>query len=104
MPAVELSELALARAETDADLEAMIAVRKKVTPEARPMVENLRFNLQSKDGLTYLVARLGGEPVACGFVEPWATFAWADIAVVPEQRRRGIGSARSCRREAFIFM
>ena len=92
MQAVELSELVLAPAETDEDLEALIAVRREVTPEARPMVENLRFNLQSKDDLSYVVARLGGEPVACGFVEPWSACAWGDIAVVPEQRRRGIGS------------
>jgi len=91
--AVELTGLALAPAETDADLEAMVAVRKEVTPEARPTVENLRFNLDSKRGLTYVVGRVDGEAVACGFVEPWPSFAWGDIAVVPEWRRRGIGSA-----------
>lgn len=93
MHAVELTGLALAPAETDADLEAMVAVRKEVTPEARPTVENLRFNLDSKPGLTYVVGRVDGEAVACGFVEPWPSFAWGDIAVVPEWRRRGIGSA-----------
>jgi len=91
--AVELTGLALAPAETDADLEAMVAVRKEVTPEARPTVENLRFNLDSKPDLTYVVGRVDGEAVACGFVEPWPSFAWGDIAVVPEWRRRGIGSA-----------
>jgi ribosomal protein S18 acetylase RimI-like enzyme len=89
----ELSKLAIAPAKTDADLEAMIQVRALVTPEAHPTVEILRFNLETKDGLTYLVARDGGEPVACGFVEPWSLHAVADIAVVPERRRRGIGSA-----------
>jgi GNAT superfamily N-acetyltransferase len=93
MNALELSQLAIAPAETDADLEAMIHVRRLVTPEARPTVENLRFNLESKDELVYLVARLGGVAVGCGFVEPWTPFAVGDIAVVPEQRRRGIGSA-----------
>ena len=93
MHAVELTGLALAPAETDADLEAMVAVRKEVTPEARPTVENLRFNLDSKPDLTYVVGRVDGEAVACGFVEPWPSFAWGDIAVVPEWRRRGIGSA-----------
>ena len=92
MHAIELTGLALAPAETDADLEAMMAVRKEVTPEARPTVENLRFNLDSKPDLTYVVGRIDDEPVACGFVEPWQTFAWGDIAVVPERRRRGIGS------------
>jgi hypothetical protein len=59
---VELSQLAIAPTETDADLEAMIHVRGLVTPEARPTVENLRFNLESNDELAYLVANLGFVP------------------------------------------
>jgi mycothiol synthase len=93
MSAVELSQLAIAPAETDADLEAMIHARRLVTPEARPTVENLRFNLESKEDLVYLVARLGGAAVGCAFVEPWTRIAAADVAVVPDHRRRGIGSA-----------
>jgi GNAT superfamily N-acetyltransferase len=93
MSAVELSQLVITPAETDADLEAMIHVRRLVTPEARPTVENLRFNLDSKPELVYLVARLAGEPVACGFVDPWTRVAESDVAVVPEFRRCGIGSA-----------
>ena len=93
MSAAELSQLAIAPAETDADLEAMIDVRRVVTPEAGPTVESLRFNLASNKKLVYLVARLGGTPVACGFVEGGTPFAVGDVAVVPEWRRRGIGSA-----------
>ncbi len=93
MSALELSQLAITPAETDADLEAMIHVRRLVTPEARPTVENLRFNLESKQELIYLVARVGDEPVACAYVEPWTAFAVGDIAVVPEHRRHGVGSA-----------
>src|SRR5919198_3239180 len=85
--------LAIAPVRTDADLEAMIRVRRQVTPEARPTVENLRANLELGPELTYLVGRLDGQPVACGFVEPHGPLAQGDIAVVPEQRRRGIGSA-----------
>jgi mycothiol synthase len=88
-----LSELVLAPAETDADLEDLIAVRRRVHPRARPTVENLRFNLARTPGLAYLVARLAEQPAACGFIEPWSTIAHGDIAVVPELRRRGIGSA-----------
>jgi mycothiol synthase len=80
-------------AESDADLEAMVDVRRRVTPEARPTVENLRFNLESNDDLVYLIARLDGAPVACGFVERWQATAVGDVAVVPEHRRRGIGAA-----------
>src|SRR6266540_429808 len=93
MSALELSQLVVTPAETDADLEAMIHVRRLVTPEARPTVENLRFNLESKQELIYLVARVGDEPVACAYVEPWTAFAVGDIAVVPEHRRHGVGSA-----------
>jgi mycothiol synthase len=93
MHSTELSELAITPAVTDADLEAMIHVRALVTPEARPTVENLRINLESSPELAYPVARLSGEPVACGFVEPWGPYARADVAVVPSERRRGIGSA-----------
>src|SRR5215210_8561209 len=83
MSEVELSQLAITPAETDADLEAMIHVRSLVTPEARPTVDNLRFNLAANDELAYLVARLNEDPVACGFVEPLGPLAAADIAVVP---------------------
>jgi mycothiol synthase len=93
MSGIELSELVIARVETDADLDAMIQVRRVVTPEARPTVENLRFNLDSKKELVYLVARLDDKPVACAFVEPWTKFVECDVAVVPDFRRRGIGSA-----------
>jgi mycothiol synthase len=93
MQQAELSQLAIAPAETDADLEAMIHVRSLVTPEARPKVANLRFNLESNPDLAYLVARLAAEPVACGFVEPTQLYARGDIAVVPVHRRRGIGTA-----------
>jgi GNAT superfamily N-acetyltransferase len=73
----------------------MIAVRKIVTPRARPTVPNLRHALESAAGkLTFIVARLGDEPVACGFVADGpADFASADIAVVPDRRGTGIGSA-----------
>ena len=85
--------LQIAQVRSDADLEAMVHVRGLVTPEAHPKVENLRHNLETTEGLSYVVGRVGDEPVACGFVEPVAGFARADIAVVPAQRRRGVGSA-----------
>jgi mycothiol synthase len=95
MQGSELPELTIARAETDADLEAMVDVRRRVDPEVRPSVAGLRHNLAtSEEGLVYLLARLGPEPVACGFVEaPPDVFAHAQVEVVPERRRRGVGSA-----------
>jgi GNAT superfamily N-acetyltransferase len=88
----ELSELAITRVETDVDLEEMIHVWGVITPDEEPALENLRFNLEARDR-AYLLARLDGEPVGRAFVEPWTDVAWGDVAVVPELRRRGIGSA-----------
>jgi mycothiol synthase len=85
--------LAIAPVRTDTDLEAMIRVQVLVRPNRQPKLENLRHNLDSNPNLTYFVGRLGEEPVACGFVEPWGQLAQGDIAVVPARRRRGIGSA-----------
>lgn len=95
MQGSKLTELVIAPARTDEDIEALITVRKIVSPGVRPTVANLRHALSSsKAGLTFLVARVGGEPVGCGFVE-LSSAGWAagDVAVVPEQRGRGIGSA-----------
>ena len=85
--------LAIALVRSDADLEAMIQVQALVRPDWRPKLENLRHHLDSNPDLTYFVGRLGDEPVACGFVEPWGPLSQGDIAVVPARRRSGIGSA-----------
>ena len=81
-------------ATSDADLEALVDVRRRATPDLVGTVENLRFQLETKaQPLAYLVARHDGEPVACGYVEAWPPFAVGDVTVVPEHRRRGIGAA-----------
>lgn len=85
--------LAIDVVRSDADLEAMIQVQSLVRPDWRPKLENLRHNLESNPDLTYVVGRLGDEPVGCGFIEPWGDFSQGDIAVVPARRGRGIGSA-----------
>ena|SRR5919109_1450905 len=91
----ELAELVIAPAETDADLEALIAVRQAVDPRAHPKLENLRHARDSStSGLVFLVGRISGGPVACGFIEASSDdFAEGDISVIPDRRRRGIGSA-----------
>src|SRR5262249_31727698 len=93
MESHELSQLVIARPESDADLAALIEVRRLVTPEARPTVENLRFNLESDEALVYLVAYAGADPAGCGFVQAWEEMVYADIGVAPAYRRRGIGTA-----------
>jgi mycothiol synthase len=85
--------LAIAAVRSDADLEAMIQVQELVRPNWTPRLENLRHHLDSDPDLTYFIGRLGDEPVACGFVEPWGPFSQGDVAVVPARRRSGVGSA-----------
>src|ERR671931_2963516 len=85
--------LVITTVRSDADLEDMIRVQALVRPEWQPKLENLRHNLDANPDLRYFVGRLGEEPVACGFVEPWGPYSQGDVAVVPARRRRGIGSA-----------
>jgi GNAT superfamily N-acetyltransferase len=87
--------LEVAPVQTDADLEAMIAVRIAADPDRPPpRLENLRHNLAANETLVYVVARLGGEPAGCGFVDPWPDdHARGHLVVVPALRRRGVGSA-----------
>jgi mycothiol synthase len=87
--------LEIARAQADCDLEAMIAVRTASDPDRPPpRIENLRHNLSAEEGLVFLVARLDGAPVACGFVYPDVPeYAEAHLVVVPDARNRGIGTA-----------
>jgi GNAT superfamily N-acetyltransferase len=96
MHGIELSQLEISTVRTDADLEDMIRVQALVRPDWQPKLENLRHHLESNPDLTYFVGRLGREPVACGFLEPWGPLSQGDVAVVPAGRRRGIGSALFC--------
>jgi len=87
--------LEIARANSDRDLEAMITVRVAADPDRTPpRLENLRHHLATQPGLIYLVAWLDGAPTACGFVPPLAPeHAEAHVIVVPDARRRGVGTA-----------
>jgi ribosomal protein S18 acetylase RimI-like enzyme len=86
------ADVTITPAVSDADLEALVDVRRRSAPDLTPTVENLRFQLESKTKLAYVLARLGGEPVACGYVEGWTPFAIGDVTVAPEHRRCGIGA------------
>lgn len=93
-----VSGLAITRATNDNDLEAMIEVRQASDPHRPPpRLENLRHNL-ARTKNTFLVARDGHTPVACGFV--WTDLesphAEAHMVVVPDARRRGVGAAFLC--------
>jgi GNAT superfamily N-acetyltransferase len=95
MQSQAVNGLEVVRVESDRDLEAMIAVRTASDPDRPPpRIENLRHMLASEHGLVYLVARLDGVPVACGFLYPDVPeYAEAHLVVVPDARNRGIGTA-----------
>jgi GNAT superfamily N-acetyltransferase len=81
-------------ARSDSDLAAMIEVRTKADPDSPPpRLDNLRHNLAGNPELAYLVAREAAVPVACGFVDVSHDTARAHALVVPDARRRGIGTA-----------
>ncbi len=90
--------LVVVHARSDAELEQLAAVRRAVDPDANPLLANLRHRLESFPGATFLLATLAGDPVGCGYAEPFtanegeATIT-ADMSVIPAARGRGIGSA-----------
>jgi mycothiol synthase len=91
-----MADLRIGHVESDADLEAMSIVLHLANPDLPPAagtVEGIRHNRDSNPELTYVVARLDGEPAGCGYVElqnaPWAS---AQADVVPKLRGRGIGT------------
>jgi mycothiol synthase len=89
-----LAGLSVLRVRTDADIHDMVAVRTEADPEHPPRFDNLRHNLSSDPELTYLLARLDGSAVGCGFVEPTpSALARGHLVVVPRARKRGVGSA-----------
>lgn len=81
------------RAETDADLEAWIQVRRAVLPnESAGTVEYMR-SLESPDR-TLLLAELNGELLGSGLVDRSSNKERALVQprVMPDKRRRGVGT------------
>ena len=90
-----VDDLVITRVQSDADLGAMVEVATRSDLRLPPpRAENLRHQLDARPHLTYLIARLDGEPVARAFLEIGAAqHANAHAEVVVGLRRRGIGSA-----------
>lgn len=86
---------AVAFARSDSDLAAMIDVRTHADPDTpAPRLDNLRNNLAGNPDLAYVVARVDGSPVGCGFLDVSQELAGrSHVLVVPDARRRGIGTA-----------
>jgi GNAT superfamily N-acetyltransferase len=90
-------ELVIARVDSDEDIADMVDVAARSGPRLPPpRPENLRHQLHARPNLTYLIARLGDEPVGRAFVEAddsGVAHADAHLEVVTDARSRGIGSA-----------
>lgn len=82
-------------AEAGADLEAYAAVWNAITPLEPLDLERQREKRAREAHRLYLVAELDGAVAGCGFAGPSQTEGRGFLAprVLPEHRRRGIGSA-----------
>jgi mycothiol synthase len=82
--------------ETDADLDAYVAVANEAVPDDIPWdVRQQRERLERDRRRLYMLAVVGGAPVAVGFAGPSDNAERGFVAprVLPASRRRGIGSA-----------
>src|SRR5439155_10025533 len=91
-----LSGLVIAPAVLEPDLLALIDVRRVVS-EHTPDLENLRHAMRTMNA-AYLLALADGRPVGRGMTAVFPgtehdPFVLADVSVLAEQRRRGIGEA-----------
>jgi GNAT superfamily N-acetyltransferase len=93
-----MAGLVVAPAQTDDDLLSLAAVRRAVDPDAQPSLVSMRHTLATFPHAVYLLARRESQAVGCGYAgffpgtedEP---FMYANVSVVPEARRQGVGSA-----------
>jgi mycothiol synthase len=83
------------RAETDADLARWCDVWTAVTPREPARLEDVKRRIERQPDRLYLVAESGDGFVAAGFAGPSQSPERTAVAVrvLPERRRRGIGSS-----------
>jgi GNAT superfamily N-acetyltransferase len=86
-------------ATSDADLEALVAITAATTPEEPTSLDELRWADATYPGTVRYVATLDGATVGAATVgriyvqAPDYPDLWSTLAVLPEARRRGVGSA-----------
>jgi GNAT superfamily N-acetyltransferase len=83
------------RAESDADLEAFIRIRRALLPNESGGTIELYRDQMGKPDLRLLVAALGGEIVGSGVVQrsDMGDRMSLKVRVLPHARRRGVGTA-----------
>src|SRR4051812_6945076 len=93
---MESSSVRVRPVETDAELEAYVAVANEAVPDDIPWdARKLRERRERESRRLYLLAECAGEPVAVGFAAPSDNTDRGFVAprVLPAARRRRIGSA-----------
>jgi GNAT superfamily N-acetyltransferase len=84
---------------SDADLETLAAIVNDVTPDDPTSPEEMRWADRTYPGNRRFLAEAGGRAVGIATVGRIYVFppdhpdAWANVVVVPEARRRGVGHA-----------
>jgi mycothiol synthase len=94
--ATESSSARVRPAETDADLDAYVAVANAAVPEDIPWDARQQRERRERDPRRlYLLAEVDGEPVAVGYAGPSDNADRGFVAprVLPAARRRGLGRA-----------
>ena len=89
-------ELRRIERESDADVEAFLAVRRAIDPE-HPLVREAYLEHIAAPGRADWLALAGGDPVGAAFVEPHhgkvdGDTGYVSVRVLGERRRRGIGT------------
>jgi GNAT superfamily N-acetyltransferase len=82
------------RAESDADLRAWVGVWNAITPREPTALDDIRRRIAREPERLYLLAFENGEPAGLGFCGPSQSPERTAVVVrvLPEHRRRGIGS------------
>jgi GNAT superfamily N-acetyltransferase len=90
--------LELSRIESDRDWDDWVSVRTAVLPRRPLTADELRFFARIEPDHLHLLARLDGRPAGGGFAGPLLDIETSDhgelwVAVTPERRQQGIGTA-----------
>lgn len=87
------------RAESDADLSTLSAIVNAVTPDEPTSLDEIRWQQATYPGGVWFLGDLDGEPVGAASVgrifiyPPEYDALWSSMHVLPDHRRRGLGSA-----------
>jgi GNAT superfamily N-acetyltransferase len=93
-----LQQITVAPSRTDAEALIWLDTRRRMKAGSGPTLEEFRHREEAWTRVVHLLASLGGEPAGTAFAGSFPGTAHeshvaADLAVLPDLRRRGIGTA-----------